>query len=199
MWQKWISGVASTKFWASKDFDFKWATAFCLGHRLLKHKTTRYSRSKSSRRFSIGFRAGLSTHFRPWTTMPFHITLWAPVDKQKIHQTQKSIYTLHSRWCKSQKSSDCINHVDLINRSLTQSVRWVNWEFMLSSIKVYGSNDIKFRLWNGIARLYKELVQTSIFHFQPQTAVSLNTQVKILIPGTVLELMVTSSQQWISI
>jgi len=41
------------------------------------------------------FEQGFSTHFHPWTTMPFHITLWTPVDNQKINQTQKSIYTLH--------------------------------------------------------------------------------------------------------
>jgi len=38
---------------------------------------------------------GFSTHFRSWTTMPFEITLWTPVDNQKINQTLKSIYTLH--------------------------------------------------------------------------------------------------------
>jgi len=27
--------------------------------------------------------------------MPFQITLWTPVDNQKIYHTQKSIYTLH--------------------------------------------------------------------------------------------------------
>jgi len=27
--------------------------------------------------------------------MPFQITLWTPVDNQKINQTQKPIYTLH--------------------------------------------------------------------------------------------------------
>jgi len=37
---------------------------------------------------------GFSTHFCPWTTMPFQITLWTPVDNQKINQSQKSIYTL---------------------------------------------------------------------------------------------------------
>jgi len=38
---------------------------------------------------------GFSTHFRPWTTTPFQITLWTPVDNQKINQTQTSTYTLH--------------------------------------------------------------------------------------------------------
>jgi len=31
--------------------------------------------------------------------MPFHITLWNPVDNKKINQTQKSIYTLHLIHC----------------------------------------------------------------------------------------------------
>jgi len=31
-----------------------------------------------------GLCQGFSTHFHLWTTMPFQITLWIPVDNQKI-------------------------------------------------------------------------------------------------------------------
>jgi len=40
------SGVADPKVWEERNiFDFKWATVFGLGHRLSKHKTTRYARN----------------------------------------------------------------------------------------------------------------------------------------------------------
>jgi len=38
------SGVASLIFLGGKYFYFKRAKVFCLGHRLAKHKTTRYVR-----------------------------------------------------------------------------------------------------------------------------------------------------------
>jgi len=34
---------------------------------------------------NVALSQGFSTHFRPWTTMPFQITLWTPVDKQNSH------------------------------------------------------------------------------------------------------------------
>jgi len=41
-----VAGVGQPKFWeGAKYFDFKWATVFCLGHRLSKHKMTRYTRN----------------------------------------------------------------------------------------------------------------------------------------------------------
>jgi len=39
-----FSSVPSPKFGGNKYFDCKRATVFCLGHRLTKHKTTRYAR-----------------------------------------------------------------------------------------------------------------------------------------------------------
>jgi len=54
-------------------------------HLLFSWKSVRY----------LNLVQGFSTYFRPWTTMPFQITLWTPVDNQKINHTQKSIYTLH--------------------------------------------------------------------------------------------------------
>jgi len=38
------SVVASPRFWG-EYFDFRRATVFCVGHRLTKHKTTRYARN----------------------------------------------------------------------------------------------------------------------------------------------------------
>jgi len=31
--------------WGAKVFDFRWATVFCLGYRLSKHKMTRYAKN----------------------------------------------------------------------------------------------------------------------------------------------------------
>jgi len=41
-----MAGPGQPKIWEGpNNFDFKRATAFCLGHRLLKHKTTKYARN----------------------------------------------------------------------------------------------------------------------------------------------------------
>ena len=112
-----------------------------------------------------------STHFRPWTTMPYQITLWIPVDNQKINQTQKSLYTLRLSWCKWKKSSDCINHADPFNTSpwtpkgswtpvdkpwsnLCHAISWTSWD------RIFNTFSQDFTAGSCSSRTRRKLIRT---------------------------------------